>query len=74
MNAPPKEKAARENLILDDLEKPSLGRVGNSDDSEDPRAVQGIRTKRDADQRPPAWDEPRGLDALRLLGTSWPEP
>jgi hypothetical protein len=31
MNAPPKEKAARENL--GGLEKPSLGRVGNPHDS-----------------------------------------
>ena len=69
MNAPPKEKAERKNL--GGLEKPSLGRVGNSDDSADPRSVQGIRTKRHADQRAPYWEDPPESDALTLLERLW---
>ena len=72
MNAPPKEKAA--SWRLGGLEKPSLGRVGNSYDSNDPRAVQGISSRRHADQRAPCWDTPPEAEALNLLERLWRRP
>jgi hypothetical protein len=40
----------------------------------DPRELQGIATKRHADQRPPRWDVPRGWSTLEMLSQRWPEP
>jgi hypothetical protein len=43
------------------------GDTDSPDTSPDPRVVQGIRTKRHSDQRPPQWEPPAGWHAANLL-------
>jgi hypothetical protein len=49
------------------------GRTGDKPRT-DPREVQGIGTARHADQRSPAWPEPKGWRELSILWEQWPAP